>query len=110
MWSLIILTALAGSPTDGQLYRELATDEAAFSRTDTDGDGRISDLEFDAYKRTRTKKAPARRRGRLGGHDLNSDGALTPFELYPEADERIGGGASLPPLVEEGTRPVDDRD
>lgn len=81
------LAAAVQEPSLGDLYRELATDRALYNRVDRNGDGQISDLEFDTFKRARRRgDTPARVSAPLGGYDINHDYALVPFELYPEAD------------------------
>lgn len=84
----IVLSAQPAPPlTLGDIYREIATDPAAFDAADLDRDGRISGLEVDAYRRVR-QGVPAEQTSlaAIGGYDANDDGALTPNELYPEAD------------------------
>ncbi|MEM9421098.1 MAG: hypothetical protein AAF986_01105 [Pseudomonadota bacterium] len=93
---LVLLNAMAAAGVElapneisnGDIYRLLATNSEAFDAADTNGDGRVSDIEFDRFKAT-LNSGQARqgaRRVALGGYDLNNDGALTPYELYPEAD------------------------
>ncbi|WOI53716.1 EF-hand domain-containing protein [Parvularcula sp. LCG005] len=98
---LMSFSASAGAPgpTDGEVYRTLATDPVAFEDADLNGDGVISDDEFGRYKdRQRTAPVRSRRyRAGLGGHDLNNDSALTPYELYPEADYDLSTGGSRSP-------------
>ena len=81
-------TVAAQEMSNGDIYRLLATDAAAFDQADQNGDGRVSDFEFDRFKASLNggQAGPAGSRAALGGYDLNNDGALTPFELYPEAD------------------------
>lgn len=76
-------------------HREIRESEAARRAADRNGDGEVDDMEFRRYHRQRlrmkgadgdTGSGPRRGFGGLGGHDLNNDGALTPYELYPEAD------------------------
>ncbi|MEM6650092.1 MAG: hypothetical protein AAF603_07570 [Pseudomonadota bacterium] len=114
MWSVLFTTVLVASPppSDGDIFRELATDAAAFDRADLDGDGQVDDAEFDAYKRKRTPApSSATAKAKLGGYDLNGDDALTPYELYPEADYQIRVGRPVSTqAVDDGARPVDDRD
>ncbi len=81
-------TVAAGQMSNGDIYRLLATDTAAFDQADLNGDGRVSDVEFDRFKAAlnRGQTGSTGARAALGGYDLNNDGALTPYELYPEAD------------------------
>ncbi len=108
MLTTLILTVMLAQPTDGQLLRELATNDQARAAADLDGDGRIDDLEFDIYRRARTGgPIPGQQPAGLGGYDLNNDNALTPVELYPEADMSLNPGPT--PVVTTGRYVVDDR-
>ena len=88
--TLLLVAVVAMGPTRGDVLRELADDDAAFRRADRNGDGFISDLEVDRYMRRQGGgDYYYGRRPSLGGYDINRDEALTPFELYPEADYRL---------------------
>jgi hypothetical protein len=89
--ALILLAATAAQPTIGDVNRELATNPNAFAYADRDGDGRISDREYDIYLRFRRGGGAGANYVEvpLGGYDINRDEALTPYELYPEADYRL---------------------
>ena len=88
----LVLTA-APSVTTADAARHLRADRAAYAAADADGDGRIDDGELEAVRRALAARnlgptAAARRSSllpRIGGHDRNGDGALTPEELYAEA-------------------------
>ena len=67
----------------------LREDRAAFRAADRNGDGRIDDRELERFRRALADAAPAAdgpvtsgALSRIGDHDYDGDGALTPAELY----------------------------
>lgn len=85
----LMAASVAGGPTDGDIYRELATDTAAFDRADRNGDGFLSETEVARYKLIRQGAISRFGTSNLGGWDINGDSTLTPYELFTEADYRI---------------------
>lgn len=119
MIALLSLLALAAAdvPTDGDLMRELHNDQDAYDSADLDGDGVISGMEFDEYKRRRAG-APepqdfAEKPKDKG--DRPGDTTLVPCEMYEEA-ECLGGpsgdedGETAPEDRDDGYYYIDDRD
>ena len=102
-------------PTNGQLMREIRTDQAAFDKADTNGDDVISAEEFEDYKRYRRSPEGSKIAAATAPLDSNNDGAAVPCELYAEADCPAGERRPRPTAAQadcrrqDGYYKVDDR-